>query len=228
MIHSFNRMPRWGQGALMYSYQWCTQHLMWAKIWQRTGVCSLQAGIVLRLNCMTKRRTCPEDTTSHQIFLRWKRTSETHSEGCALTKTSFRSNLNYVQRALIKINVSTNPYSIKKIAEPPFYKSPWGSGLKTPVTDWFFYAMTLHSSSVTRCFQTVSCGIMLLARRAGCFLQSNRVQLTKDIKGQTKFANASKFLKLDTSVFGESPLMTSGEATQVEESSRNLCTEFMM
>lgn len=138
MIHSFNRMPRWGQGALMYSYQWCTQHLMWAKIWQRMGVCSLQAGIVLRLNCMTKRRTCPEDTTSHQIFLRWKRTSETHSEGCVLTKTSFRSKLNYVQRALIKINVSTNPYSIKKIAEPPFYKSPWGSGLKTPVTDWFF------------------------------------------------------------------------------------------
>ncbi len=58
--------------------------------------------------------------------------------------------------------------------------------------------------------------------------QSSATELTKDIKGQTKSANASKFLKLDTSVFGESPLMTSGEATQVEESSGNLCTEFMM
>lgn len=50
---------------------------------------------------------------------------------------------------------------IIKLEPPSLLKSPWGSGLKTPVTDWFFYAMTLHSSSVTRCFQTVSCDFML-------------------------------------------------------------------
>ncbi len=154
MIHSLNRMPRWGQGALMDSYQWCTQHLIWAKIRQCTGVCWLQAGIVLRLNCMTKRRKCPEDATSRQIFLRWKRTSETHSEGCALTKTSFRSKLHYVQRALIKKKYPQIHMQFKHY-RAPLFKSPWGSGLKTPVTDWFVYAMTLHSSSVTRCFQTV-------------------------------------------------------------------------
>jgi len=54
------------------------------------------------------------------------------------------------------------------------------------------------------------------------------VQLTKDIKGQSKSANASKFLKLDTSVFGEPPLLTSREATQAEEAPWNFCTEIMI